>query len=347
MDPRPQRIDVTRDIYDSGILTAVRNPSQRQVLLYLAWRAGSDPAQDNYRSCYPKQTTIAEQCGLNQHYVRVATAALVELGVIERRKVGKLYHYRIAEYTQLCELRDAAPIQQSKNAPCRPLSQFEEEQRASTRDEVSARGGAVNNARGGAVNSARGGAVNNARGGAIRTTNRTTNRTISKNRAASTPLPLMDFERKQTLEHAAQGPALAAAESWQQVLHEMQLELPESTYETWLRNTTTFVAEEDGEFIVRVENAYVREWLAGRLRSRMIKVLNQSCGRTTAINFVLADHSYTPPQLPRADELDPELAAEIADIGAGLDLPPADTDEARRNLERRRPAIPPSRDLGQ
>lgn len=44
---------------------------------------------------WPKQTTIARETGLSERGVRKATDRLIKLGLVQRRREGKPYHYRL------------------------------------------------------------------------------------------------------------------------------------------------------------------------------------------------------------------------------------------------------------
>ena len=42
-----------------------------------------------------------------------------------------------------------------------------------------------------------------------------------------------------------------------------------------MHGQTRYLADEDGEFVVQVQNAYVRDWLHSRLRYRMTAILSR------------------------------------------------------------------------
>ena len=49
--------------------------------------------------------------------------------------------------------------------------------------------------------------------------------------------------------------------------------MPAAAYHTWVHSQTRYLADEDGEFVVQVQNAYVRDWLHSRLRYRLTAIL--------------------------------------------------------------------------
>ena len=106
MTQRTQRIDITRDIMASGILAIFPPNSEgaKTVLLHLAWRAGSDPAKDNYRSSYQKQKNSAEQIGCSRETYSRRVEYLRKLGILRTQPhtPGRpLLDTKIVEYTEL------------------------------------------------------------------------------------------------------------------------------------------------------------------------------------------------------------------------------------------------------
>ena len=71
---------------------------------------------------------------------------------------------------------------------------------------------------------------------------------------------------------------------WQKTLHELALQLPETTFETWVRDTS-LIDYRDGEFIIGAPHAYARDWLQNRLREKISRILNQLTRRSVQVNF--------------------------------------------------------------
>ena len=51
---------------------------------------------------------------------------------------------------------------------------------------------------------------------------------------------------------------------WQTALGQLQMEIPKSTFDTWVRGTS-LLTHEDGSYVVGVNNAYAKDWLENRL----------------------------------------------------------------------------------
>src|SRR5438132_12963428 len=73
---------------------------------------------------------------------------------------------------------------------------------------------------------------------------------------------------------------------WQTALGQLQMEIPKSTFDTWVRGTS-LLTQEDGSYIVGVNNAYAKDWLENRLSSTVRRTLTGIVGRTVEVRFVV------------------------------------------------------------
>jgi chromosomal replication initiator protein len=73
---------------------------------------------------------------------------------------------------------------------------------------------------------------------------------------------------------------------WQAALGQLQVEMPKAAFDTWVRDAE-LLAYEDGQFIVGVQNAFARDWLAERLGPIVTRVLTGIAGRTVEVRFVV------------------------------------------------------------
>ena len=73
---------------------------------------------------------------------------------------------------------------------------------------------------------------------------------------------------------------------WQAALGQLQLEVPKSAYDTWMRDTA-LLTHEDGEYVVGVNNAYAKDWLENRLCSTVKRTLSGIVGRSVEVRFVV------------------------------------------------------------
>lgn len=78
----------------------------------------------------------------------------------------------------------------------------------------------------------------------------------------------------------------SAREIWEIARSHLRLQLPQSTYDTWVRDTIC-LAHEDGAFIIGVHNAYAREWLQLRLRRLIKSTLVGIVGHAVDVTFVV------------------------------------------------------------
>lgn len=75
-------------------------------------------------------------------------------------------------------------------------------------------------------------------------------------------------------------------EIWDIARSHLRLQLPRSTYETWVRDTEC-LAHEDGAYVVGVSNAYAKDWLSLRLKPTIKRTLNSIVGRAVDVTFVV------------------------------------------------------------
>ena len=71
---------------------------------------------------------------------------------------------------------------------------------------------------------------------------------------------------------------------WQKTLHELALQMPATTFETWVRDTS-IIGYKEGEFIVGAPHAWARDWLQSRLRNKIKGILSQLTGRSVQVSF--------------------------------------------------------------
>lgn len=79
---------------------------------------------------------------------------------------------------------------------------------------------------------------------------------------------------------------MKAEQAWQAALGQLQMEMPKSAYDTWVK-ATELVAYEDGAFIIGVQNSYARDWLDSRLSSTVKRMLTGIMNRTVSVRFVV------------------------------------------------------------
>ena len=73
---------------------------------------------------------------------------------------------------------------------------------------------------------------------------------------------------------------------WQTALGQLQMEIPKSTFDTWVRGTS-LITHEDGSYVVGVNNAYAKDWLENRLSAAVRRTLTGIVGRTVEVRFVV------------------------------------------------------------
>ncbi len=146
----------------------------------------------------------------------------------------------------------------------------------------------------------------------------------------------------------------SAKEIWEIARSHLRLQLPQSTYDTWVRDTAC-LAHEDSAFVIGVKNAYAREWLQLRLRRLIKQTLVSIVGHAVDVTFVVQTTPIpdgpdpTPAPLLEGEQPAASAASSPASISSVLERSGAEravNKDRGTNLERTtRPerAVPPER----
>ena len=96
-----------------------------------------------------------------------------------------------------------------------------------------------------------------------------------------------------------------AEKAWQHALGQLQLEMPKSSFDTWIREAR-LLSYEDGIFTVGAANPFAREWLESRLTVTVTRLLTGTMDREVEIRFVVVEASKEQaedePDEPAGDE---------------------------------------------
>ncbi len=80
---------------------------------------------------------------------------------------------------------------------------------------------------------------------------------------------------------------------WSAALGELQLQMTQATFETWLRDSK-LLRYEEGTFVVAVKNGYAKDWLEHRLLATIKRTLTRLVGRTVDVKFVVGAEKPQP-----------------------------------------------------
>jgi chromosomal replication initiator protein len=73
---------------------------------------------------------------------------------------------------------------------------------------------------------------------------------------------------------------------WAATLGELQLQMTQATFDTWLRDSR-FLKYEDGVFVVGVKTGYAKDWLEARLLDTVTRTLSRQIGQPSEVRFVV------------------------------------------------------------
>lgn len=73
---------------------------------------------------------------------------------------------------------------------------------------------------------------------------------------------------------------------WSAALGELQLQMTQATFDTWLRDSR-LLKYEDGTFVIAVKSGYAKEWLENRLLGTIKRTLARQAGEPVEVRFVV------------------------------------------------------------
>jgi chromosomal replication initiator protein len=100
-----------------------------------------------------------------------------------------------------------------------------------------------------------------------------------------------------------------AEHAWQAALGELQLQLTQATFDTWVKNTRV-ISYEDGTFLIGVRSGYAKDWLENRLLTTIKRTLIGIVDHTVDIKFIV--HNKLPDTPPQEQPLLANMADESA-----------------------------------
>ena len=107
---------------------------------------------------------------------------------------------------------------------------------------------------------------------------------------------------------------------WSAALGELQLQMTQATFDTWLRDSR-LLKEEDGTFVIGVKNGYAKDWLEHRLLATIKRTLARLTGRTVAVKFVVwSEQAQQQDEVPLLNS--PTQATEQATLASPANLNP-------------------------
>jgi chromosomal replication initiator protein len=100
---------------------------------------------------------------------------------------------------------------------------------------------------------------------------------------------------------------MKAEQAWQAVLGQLQMDMPKASFDTWVKNAEV-VSYEDNVFFIGVANTYARDWLEGRLTSKIKRILCGIMNRTVGVRFIVwqGRNEQTTAEVPN-EEIESEI----------------------------------------
>jgi len=77
-----------------------------------------------------------------------------------------------------------------------------------------------------------------------------------------------------------------AQQAWQATVGQLQMEMPKASFDTWVRNAE-LVKQDNGRYVIGVQNNYARDWLESRLASTVSRLLSGFSNGPAQVEFVV------------------------------------------------------------
>jgi hypothetical protein len=80
-----------------------------------------------------------------------------------------------------------------------------------------------------------------------------------------------------------------AEKLWGRAREQLQMELPRSAFETWIRDVEAETVEQDQILVLTVGNDFAKDWLEDRLASTTNRVITGIAGKPMQVRFVVQE----------------------------------------------------------
>lgn len=85
-----------------------------------------------------------------------------------------------------------------------------------------------------------------------------------------------------------------AMRAWQSAQGQLQMDMPKATFDTWVKNAR-LISHSDSKFMIGIDNAYARDWLANRLTTTAERLLSGIMESPQNVEFVVQSASENTP----------------------------------------------------
>lgn len=104
---------------------------------------------------------------------------------------------------------------------------------------------------------------------------------------------------------------------WLAAMGELQLQMTRASYDTWLRGAS-FIAHEDGAYIIGVRSAYAKDWLDERMLATVKRTMAGIAGNAADVRFVVwADELTESDSTPALKASRPRAESATGAVNAG------------------------------
>ena len=309
----------TDDLLESGILAHLSGVAA-EVAILNAWIVQPDPQAPGFGTYDISAVRIAAVLDRNERTIRRALKLLKSAGLIRHDGKTITLHSHSADEIAQCR-PDTGEQARPFNAAAQARCQHARQQKAGavlTGNVVQKAGAVFTQTR--ARSSHKRGLGPHISAGAVltQTTIELQQRTIIKNHKQTPEASKVDSKNDNgnhngVQEHSHSTNGAASDVLWQKALHELSLQLPQATFETWIRDTE-IISRKGNAIIIGVPHIPAREWLDKRGRKQIEAILNRLAGHSVQVSFAVRGEPQSeaaPPPKDAADASEHETAPAI------------------------------------
>jgi len=103
--------------------------------------------------------------------------------------------------------------------------------------------------------------------------------------ASNTPINLPQTETLTVTHRNSTNPLTV---QWQQIKTQLQGQLPQATYDTWVKQTE-LVQIEGNQWLIQCESTFAQDWLENRLNGTLMRTVASVAGQAVELKFVVND----------------------------------------------------------
>lgn len=143
--------------------------------------------------------------------------------------------------------------------------------------------------------------------------------------------PTADSDEREPIAYSTRQENRCPEDIGTQVLHELRFQLPQTTFETWVRDIS-ISSYTEGEFIVSAPHVWARDWLQNRLSKKVKQILAQLTGHSVQVSFEVRNKQQDRSDTVGALQEDPAPEPAVEAAASPTETKPEVLDDAQDRI---------------